>query len=74
MSNLAPIAGNLRTRCSECNHPFYIRPSLSMRCGLNSGHCNCPKCKTFLRVEILEGDEAWTEPYEAWTKRTEAAK
>jgi hypothetical protein len=30
---------------------------------MNTGHCTCPKCQTFLHVEILEGDAAWTEPF-----------
>lgn len=59
----------LRTRCCQCNHPFQIRPSLSMQMGRNTGHASCPNCKTFLHVEILEGDEAWTEPWDQYVQR-----
>lgn len=44
--------------------------SLSMKMGVNSGHCTCQKCNTFLHVEILEGDEAWTEPFDDYLART----
>ncbi len=69
-AELPPVTGFLRTRCCECGKKFYIRPSLSMQLGHNSGHCTCTKCKTFLHVELLEGDEAWTEEWDRWLKRT----
>jgi hypothetical protein len=69
MSTLPPIAGRLRTRCGACQHEFYCGRSLSMQMGLNSGHCSCPKCNTFLHVECLEGDAAWTEPHSVWLER-----
>lgn len=59
-----------RTRCCKCGHPFRIKPSLSMQHGINSGHVSCPKCKEFLHVELLEGDEAWTEAWQAYLSRT----
>ena len=72
-TTLKPVEGRLRTRCSECQAEFYVGLSLAMQCGLNSGHAPCPKCRTFLHIEILEGDAAWTEPFNAWLKRKEIA-
>jgi len=40
-----------------------------MQMGINSGHVTCPKCKAFLHVEILEGDEASTELFDQWLAR-----
>jgi hypothetical protein len=68
-TTLKPIEGRLRTRCAKCETEFYIGPSLAMKSGVNSGHCTCPKCQTFLHVEILEGDEAWTEPFDEYLAR-----
>lgn len=60
---MGPTTGKprFRTRCCCCQHPFQIGASLAMLSGHNSGHATCPKCKEFLHVELLEGDEAWTE-------------
>lgn len=69
-TTLKPIDGRLRTRCSECQHEFYCGLSIAMRCGLNTGHATCSKCKTFLHIEILEGDAAWTEPMAKYLERT----
>ena len=69
-STLKPIEGRLRTRCGECQYEFYIGLSLAMQMGMNSGHCTCPQCKTFLHAEILEGDEAWTEKFDKHLART----
>jgi hypothetical protein len=69
VSALAPVDGRLRTRCAVCKHEFYIGASIAMRMGLNTGHCTCPSCKTFLHCELLEGDEAWTERHSDWLKR-----
>lgn len=66
---LEPKQGRLRTRCCACDLEFYIGASISMRMGMNTGHCSCPKCETFLHVEILEGDMAWTERHSEWCKR-----
>lgn len=59
-----------RTRCGKCGHDFRIGPSMSMQMGHNSGCVSCPKCDQFLHVELLEGDEAWTEPWDQFLKRT----
>jgi len=59
----------LVTRCCKCDLPFQIFPSMSMQMGVNTGHVTCPKCKAFLHVEILEGNEAWTEPWEKYIDR-----
>jgi len=69
-TTLPPIDGRLRSACSQCHREFYIGKSLAMQMGMNSGHCTCPDCKTFLHVEILEGDAAWTEPYADFLKRS----
>lgn len=69
MSTLAPRHGRLRTRCSVCEAEFYIGASIAMQMGMNTGHCTCAKCKTFLHVEILEGDVAWTERHSDWLER-----
>lgn len=69
-TTLKPVEGRLRTACSECQAEFYIGLSLAMRCGMNTGHCTCPKCQTFLHIEILEGDAAWTEPFQQYLKRS----
>jgi transcription elongation factor Elf1 len=69
-TTLKPVEGRLRTRCAKCETEFYVGPSLSMKMGVNSGHCTCAKCQTFLHVEILEGDEAWTEPFDDYLART----
>ncbi len=69
-STLPPIDGRLRTQCSECKIEFYVGLSLAMQSGINSGHGSCPKCRTFLHIEILEGDSAWTEPFDNYLKRT----
>ncbi len=71
MSNLAPIAGRLRTRCCACSAEFYIRPSLAMQMGLNTGHCTCKNCNAFLHVEALEGDVAWTELHRDYLAKLE---
>lgn len=71
-TKLQPIDGRLRTNCSECKREFYIGKSMAMQMGMNTGHCTCPSCKTFLHVEILEGDAAWTEPFDNYFKRTKA--
>ena len=62
-------AERIQTRCSVCQHPFSIRPSMAMRCGMNTGHVGCPKCDEFLHVELLEGNEAWTEPFADYLAR-----
>lgn len=59
----------LRTRCCACSHPMQIGMSLAMQMGHNSGHVTCPKCREFLHVERLEGDEAWTERWEDFLRR-----
>lgn len=71
-TTLKPIEGRLRSACSECGAEFYVGLSLAMRIGMNTGHGTCPnpKCQTFLHIEILEGDAAWTEPFQAYLKRT----
>ena len=69
-TTLKPIEGRLRTRCSECQHEFYCGLSLAMRCGMNTGHASCSKCNTFLHIEMLEGDAAWTEPMAKYLERT----
>jgi RNase P subunit RPR2 len=69
-SELTPVEGRLRTKCAKCETPFYCGLSLSMRFGMNSGVANCPKCRTFLHIEILEGDAAWTEEFQTYLKRT----
>lgn len=69
-STLKPIEGRLRTRCAQCNAEFYCGLSLAMQFGHNSGVANCPQCQTFLHIEILEGDAAWTEEFQAYLKRT----
>ena len=71
---LEPIAGRLRTRCQNCNHEFYIGKSLAMQCGINSGHCTCPNCKTFLHVEVLEGDAAWTERHNDYVEKLKGGR
>lgn len=71
-TTLKPVEGRLRTHCSECQHEFYIGLSMAMKMGMNTGHCTCSQCKTFLHVEILEGDAAWTESFEKYLKRTRA--
>lgn len=63
------MTAKLRTRCCKCDHPMTIGRSLSMQMGMNSGHVTCPQCKTFLHVEELEGDEAWTEEWDSYMKR-----
>lgn len=60
----------LETRCCKCEHPMQIRPSIAMMMGMNTGHAGCPKCQAFLHVEILEGNEAWTEPWNDYIERT----
>lgn len=69
-TTLKPIEGRLRSACSECGAEFYVGLSISMQMGMNSGHASCPKCSTFLHIEILEGDAAWTEPFEKYLKRS----
>lgn len=59
-----------RTRCCKCQHEFKIKPSLSMQHGHNSGCGSCPKCQQFLHFELLEGDEAWSEEWQAYLART----
>lgn len=61
----------LRTRCCECQYPMLIGRSISMQMGMNSGHVTCPKCKEFLHVEQLEGDEVSTERWTDYSKRME---
>jgi len=56
----------INTRCCKCSHEFQFHPSLSMQCGMNSGHLTCPKCNTFLHVEILEGDVAWSQDFKEY--------
>ena len=68
-TTLKPIEGRLRTACSQCQAEFYIGKSPAMKLGHNSGHCTCPKCSAFLHVEILEGDAAWTEPWNVFLTR-----
>ena len=69
-TTLKPVEGRLRTACSECQAEFYVGLSISMQMGMNTGHASCPKCNTFLHIEILEGDAAWTEPFDKYLKRT----
>lgn len=73
-TTLKPVEGRLRTHCSVCQHEFYIGLSIAMQMGMNTGHCTCPRCKTFLHVEILEGDAAWTEAWDKYLKRTDVNK
>lgn len=69
-SSLPPVEGRLRTRCCKCQYPFYCGQSYAMKLGVNSGNCSCPSCSTFLHLEILEGDEAWTEVFDDFIQRT----
>jgi len=69
-TKLPPIEGRLRTRCAKCGYEFYIGMSLAMKMGINTGHCSCGACGTFLHAEILEGDEMWTEEFDKFLERT----
>lgn len=60
------------TACCKCGHEFQIGASIAMQLGMNSGHATCPKCKTFLHVELTEDETAAvTEEWESWLDRTE---
>lgn len=60
----------LVTRCCQCQHPMSIAASIAMLMGMNTGHVTCPKCHAFLHVEVLEGNEAWTELWNDYVERT----
>lgn len=56
----------LKTRCCKCGHHFQFHPSIAMLSGMNSGHLSCPQCSTFLHVEMLEGDVAWSQDFKEY--------
>lgn len=58
-----------RATCCECGKELSFRPSIAMQAGMNSGHLTCPKCHTFLHVEIAEGDRAATEKWTDYIER-----
>lgn len=51
-------------KCSECGKELWFKPSLAMQFNLNSGHCSCPDCKTFLHLFINENNEGMSEEWE----------
>lgn len=63
------LADTLSIACPTCAHAFGIGPSLMMRLGVNSGHCTCPGCKTFLHVEATGSGTASGEPWDDYAKR-----
>ncbi len=62
-------AHGLRTRCCVCGCDIRFAPSISMQLGANTGHLTCPDCKAFLHVEVLEGNDAWSERWEDYIQR-----
>jgi hypothetical protein len=58
-----------KTICCVCKRELTFRPSLAMQCGMNSGHLTCPGCKTFLHIEIMEGDRANSEKWDDYLAR-----
>lgn len=43
-----------KTVCPECKEEFEVAHSIMMELGMNSGSCNCPKCKLHLHLMIDE--------------------
>jgi hypothetical protein len=43
--------------CPVCATTLGVRPGLSMHSGWNSGHGTCPRCRTFLHLEITADNE-----------------
>ena len=58
--------------CVQCGYEFEAARSLWMDMGLNSGHGSCPKCRTFLHLEIeggLDGERMVSELWELYLAR-----
>jgi hypothetical protein len=58
-----------KTFCCVCKLEIRFRLSLAMQCGMNTGSITCPGCKTFLHVEIMEGDRGCTEKFSDYVAR-----
>lgn len=58
-----------KAECCGCKAILHFSLSPAMQLGLNTGHLTCPHCKTFMHVEIAEGDRAATEPWGEYVQR-----
>lgn len=58
--------------CPKCGCDQYLKPSMAMQSGINSGHGSCLECKTFLHLKIIsiKNHQAEAEIYDNYiTKR-----
>lgn len=44
-----------KCKCPKCSERFDVQKSILMQMGINTGSCNCPKCKTLLHLEVIKG-------------------
>lgn len=72
MRAVGPLPESLKEsydfECCKCGHQQNLRPSIIMHMGLNQGHGHCKGCHEFLALHI-EGESAWSEPWEDNIKR-----
>ena len=63
-------------KCPKCKKELWAKPSIMMiGFGINSGHGDCPDCKTFFHLEIkggLKGKEMKSEIWDDWLKKHQA--